>query len=297
MKIISTDTPYGMSLALAGIALICFSALTFMGLNYHFGGEMLVPAALVIGGIALVVWALVAICRMKQTLSFGAGIVKELILALIVLFVMLGASMPISNFMRVIDDQDKFQSSIDSTVEVVKTIGTTYQTYAHERIDHYRTHLQGLHPGSREYAQELQGASGETKSAKVNAVVKSLQRRLFTPEMQEVEKRRTAWLDGLHEVNVWNVLTPRNIAAVNNAASDWVEEYRNVSAMIYIGEESEPFSMPQLRNRISELSRAYTAFDIPNMRGLLVSAVCFALLMTPYFLTRRNTRSKAGTHK
>lgn len=296
MEFISTDTPYGLSLALSGIALLGFAALTFLGLNYHFEGNSVLSVAIVLIGAAILVSCLVKICRTKRMIGSGTSVLKEGIYILAVMAICFAGSMPLSSFMRVLDHKKEFQANVDSTVMVVKTIGPSYRDYANERVSNYRNHLQRLYEGSADYDRELSGAAGDTKRQKIDAVTRSLQRRLLSDDMMTIEQHRAEWLEGLHDVDVWNVFTPRNIALVANASERWVGEYRRVSELMYAGEECEPFSMPELQGRMSEFIKAYTALDIPDTRGMAISLTALALMMTPYFLIRRNTKGRTGTH-
>lgn len=272
MELISKDTPYGLSFAMSAIPLLCFTALVFLGLDYHYEGNLLIVIPIVVISTALIVWSVVRMCRYKHTQRFQEGIAKEAAFAVLVFVLLILESMPFSNFMRVLDRKDDFQAAVDSTVIVVKGVGTAYQDYANERIQNYRRH---------------------TRNA---AKVESLKRRLLNDDMKEIEMRRTEWLDSLHAINVWNILTPRNIAAVGNAAAKWVGEYAAVSQMIYEGEDCEPFSMPQLEGELTEMTAAFTEFRGPDARGLFAALICFAFVLTPYVLIRRNTKGKVGTH-
>lgn len=297
MELFSRDTPYGISLSLSGIALLCLGALAFLGLDYHCEGNLLLPIILVVIGMVTVVWSLVKICKAKQNLSLGEGMLKEFTLSVIIMAVVASASLPVGTLLQVVRHKDNLQADIDSTVIAVKTIGQTYQDYARERISDYQRHLHALPATSSAYDTELRGASGTTRSEKVKSVITSLQRRLLNEQMLEVEKQRQEWLDGLHDVSVWNIFTPRNMSAIGNAGTEWVEEYRKVSEIVYSGETAEPFSMPELQDRISQMGGTYTTFRKPDTMSVALTFVGFIFIMTPYFLTRRNTRSKVGTHK
>jgi len=297
MEFISKDTPYGIALALSGVALLAFGALTFLGLDYRFEGNLFIAVPLVLLGAAIVIWALVRMCQLKQTLRVREGVVKESAFALLVFAVLGSASIPFTNFMRVLDHQDEFQAGVDSTVLVVKGVDEAYKTYANERVTNYRQHLRSVWTGSSVYNTEIAGAAGNTKDEKINSLVNSLQRRLLEINMDSVSKVRNEWLDGLHSINVWNILTPRNISAVGKAGSQWVEEYRIVSEKIYAGESAEPFAMPQLEDKLSSVTSSFTQFHKPDFRGIIAALACFVFIMIPYIQTRRNTKGKVGTHE
>ncbi len=297
MEFISKDTPYGIALALSGIALLAFGALTFLGLDYRFEGNLYVVVPMMLAGAAVVIWALVKMCKMKQTLRVREGAVKEIAFALLVLAVLGCASVPFTNFLHVLDHQDEFQAGVDSTVIVVKGIDEAYKTYANERVNNYRNHLRSLWTGSSAYRTELEGAAGNTKEEKIASLTNSLQRRLLSINTEDVAKARNQWLESLHSISVWNILTPRNIAAVGNAGNEWVEQYRKVSEMIYVGENAEPFAMPQLENKLSSTIASFTRFHRPDLRGIFAALFCFVFIMIPYFQTRRNTKGKRGTHQ
>lgn len=295
-------------MVLSGLALLCFVALVFLGLDYRFEGELLVPITLTVVGCIAVVKCLVNMCKWKQTLTIRKGIGKEIGAAVLTLVLLVLGSVPFTNFLMVLDHEDEFRECVDSTIITIKNIAPAYKEYATERVDNYRRYLTGLSSRSSAYYNDLANASGETKTQKVNALVGSLKRRLFPEEMTKIEEEREVWLEGLRvkgeetdsvggrvEMSVWNIFTPKNVALIGNAGNSWVEEYRAVSEKIYSGETAVPFEMDELNNQLRVFEEKYTRFSKPDIRSLVAVLICYGLLLTPYILIRRSKKASRGT--
>lgn len=266
MEILRKDTPFGISMFIAGVAMLFFSAMVFLGLDYHFQGELLIPVALVAISWIVVGYCVVRMCKSKQMVRLKDGWVPELLMTLVVLMVMLAGSVPCTNFMKVRDHRPEFVANVDSAIIEVKDLSCCYRDYAEQRCENYE-------------ARHFTDGKG-----------RSLRRRLMPKYIADIEDMRDAWLDDVVDVNLWNIFTPRNVAMIKKAALQWLDEYKELSNVIYKDEKAEPFDMPDLESKLDRLYFKNAKMEGVDERGLLISGICFLLVIMPYMLVRRNRK-------
>lgn len=290
----SKDTPYGLALLLSGAVLIIFAAAVFLGLSGMCRGQLIMPIVAVMAGVLVVFYSLIRICRSKLSKSRRNGLMGELLGAALMLVIMMSGASPVSNVISVLEDKENLQSSVDSIVDEVADIPKEYKIYVDERIQSYKTHLLSLTPGTEDYERQLSRAAGESRQEKAKFIARSLQRRLYNPNMEAVEAERTAWLLTLNNVDAFSQRTVSMVAA---AALEWIDEYREISTIEYLGEDTEPFEMPELEEKLSAYELNRSDFLHPTVFGGGIALVCYILVLIPYLLIRRSGKEKSGTHE
>lgn len=291
---ISKETPYGFGMVLSGVTLLAFAAIVFIGLTGMCQGQLIIPIISVLVGVVALFYCLLLICRWKQNLSTKQGLAREILIALLMLIIMMGGAAPVSNVITALDDKDGLQENVDSIIENVSCIAPAYKEYVEQRAEAYREHLVHIHKGSDDYNIQLSNAAGNSKREKANAVVNSLKRRLLNPAMEEIEAKRAEWLNSLTDINAF---TQRTASIVASSGVKWIQEYNQISSVMYAGEEYEPFDMPELKERLSKYSIGQSDFMHPTLAGTIITLLCFIMTITPYLLIRRSVKSKTGTHE
>lgn len=266
MELLSKDTPFGISMILAGGALLFFSTLVFFGLNYHFAGDFLIPITFIAIGWIVIGICVIQMCKSKKRYRLRDGWSVELALALIALGMIMCGTVPCSNFMKVNDHKEEFINNIDSTIAEVKDISHCYRDYAERRCTKYE----------QKHFSDGKGLS--------------LRRRLLPPNINKIEDEREAWLDNMGEVNLWNVFTPRNVVMIKTAGVTWLDEYRLLSEIIFKDEAAVPFDIPGLEERLDQLYFAHSRMRGVDKRGIMLGGVCYLVVMIPYLLVRRNRK-------
>lgn len=269
-----------------------FAAFVFFGLSGMFLGNLLLPAILVIFGVFVIVYSLLRMCKAKTEVD-RQGIKYEIIFGIIILIVMMCGATPISNVVGALNDQEKYQQNVDSTVAEVENLPLAYRAYVDDRVESYRDYLDSLDVWSPEYKEILEDIVGNTKSEKIDNLCRSLARRLVTQDMDSVEKARSEWLHSLEGVNAF---TQRTVSMAAGCGMKWMSEYREMSSVMFLGEETQPFDMPEMKKKLSKLG-GYANFLKPGFAGIVIVLMCFALILLPYYMIRRSAKGKGGTHR
>lgn len=292
MELFNKETPYGVVMVLSGLTVLGFSAMVFLGLSGMFLGKLLLPVVLVIISVLVIMYCLLKMCKSKQTQSLKAGLIRELLWGCIIFVIMMCGATPISNVVGALNDNGRFQESIDSVVKDVESLPVVYRDYVDERVERYREHLMSLNEWETEYVDMLQGVGGSTQRAKATYVCNSLMRKLVTTDMDSVEKVRSEWLHSLTDVDAFS---QRTISMVASSGIEWMNEYKELSAITYYGEDSEPFDSLELRKKLSKMG-GYAAFSKPSLLGMMIVCGAFACVIMPYVMIRRSKKGKSGTH-
>ena len=278
-------TPYGFAMTVSCVAMLGFGYFVFMGLNYHFEGNLFLPIVIVLFGCAVLTFCLLKMCKSKRMQGRRGGLPTEAGCAIASLCVLGLGCVPFSQFVNILDNEKELQQQLAVTIENTRTIGPEYVKYAEARVDAFRANLYAMSAG--EYESVVHDIPGSSKSQKINTLCKSLRRRLLPATLHEVDSVRNAWLDEVGDMNVWNILAPRNIFTIGMVGQTWVREYREIFPDYYVGEGAEPFEMPLLDGSLGEFNHNFVAFSSPNVLSIIVALMVFVLVLTPYFIMRR----------
>lgn len=278
-------------MALSGLGLIYFAWFSFMGLNYHFHGNLLLPVVIVTVGCVALVYCLVQMCRSKRSRDRRHGLPREVGSALLSIGIVAAASMPFTQFLKIVEDEDRLREAVRTTCAETRSITPAYREYVHERVEAYGRKLQDM--GASELNRAIPALYDLPRSRRIGMACESLGRRLLPPSMERVDALRCAWLDVMCDVNVWNISAPRDINAIGKAGRMWVEEYRQIAGDYCVGEEQLGFEVPGFDGSLVAYNRDFAHFTRPYPLALAASLLCFVMMMLPYVLTVRSRNYKS----
>lgn len=265
-----------------------------MGLVYWNGGDLLMPIILSIVLIALVLCCVLVMCKAKATRMKNLGTLGQLIFGLLVFVVLLLASKPFTNFLRVISDSENIISFMTDACNAAENLDNSYVHYAQQRISDYRDNLylisSGKYINPSKYEECFGNASGNTDDAKINGLVKSLQRRLL-PDSESIVQERHRWLSRAKNESVWNPLTPSNLNKVEKEVKEWTKNYEELSSVVYKGESASVFKYEKFNNSLKTLTDTYKTFQKPTFKSIIASITCFIIMLLPYLMTRSSLAS------
>lgn len=291
------QSKFNFALVFAIMVLLAYSYITFLGLAYWQGGKLLLPVLMTLGLIAVVLGCIIMMCRSRATRWQKRGMIGQIVFGFIILVTLLAASLPFTNFVRVVEQQKKIQQSISQTCDQAVNLSRAYEDYAWDRRDKYEAVLKHACAGKTinptRYNELVANASGATDDAKVNGLVKSLERRLMPDSASVIEKERIEWLKDASDASIWNPLTAANISEVDEKVKGWVVNYNELSSTIYNGEEAKPFEYDEFETSMSKLTKNYQEFHAPTVLAVLISLICFGIMLLPYLLTEVDVAAKA----
>lgn len=280
------------------MVLLVFSYITFLGLVYWQGGNLFTPVLLTIGLMALVLLCVFIMCKSKATRWKKIGTIGQVFFGLIVLCTLLCASLPFTNFLRVIQDSSSIYENVQSTCDAAINLDSAYSKYVDNRITKYKDNLlvigQGKQMNPTKYQECLGGASGNTDVEKIAGLAKSLKNKLLPETTASVVKERHDWLNSAKNASIWNPLTSKNISKVDEQVNGFLDNYLQLSSISYKGEDNFPFVYTEFKSEINKLTASYKTFQKPTFLSIIVSLICFLVMMLPYIMTRGSLAGKGS---
>ena len=269
-----------------------FSYITFMGLAYWRGGELFLPILLTLAFFILVMVCVYMMCLSKATRWKRNGKIGQTFFGLIVLLAFIGAAFPFTNFLRVIEDSEGISQKVSSACDAAKDLDSAYAKYANERLESFKSNLaliaKGKNINPSLYQECLGGASGATDTEKIAGLEKSLKNKLLPGEMMTIVQERHEWLNSARYASVWNPLTPSNIRKIDEQVNGWMDNYKDISSVTYKGEDAKAFVYDEFSSQLSQLTETYRIFHRPKFFALIISLLCFVIMLLPYFVTEKD---------
>ena len=267
----------GFALLLTIVALITYAFIALLGLEYLLRGFHAVVFPLIVGGLAALSYCIYVMCKSKASRDKRTGLPREVLSIAGAGVLLFAGSIPFTQFLYVHDHREALVADMLTTVSEVGTIDSAYLQYADRRIAAYKRLLK------KEKFGKL----------KQQCLVTSLQRRLLPSNREEVSAERQEWLHSIGTPNVWSIATPRNLSRIIEAGEEWTKQYTIVSAIVYKGENEEPFATltedseeKETGNKTASLKRFFKR-QRPDYRSLLIATGCCLLILTTYFHIRR----------
>jgi len=274
------------------MVLLAFGYVSFMGLVYHSGGAIAVPALLTLAMMAVVVGCVAMMCMSRATRWRGVGTVGQIVFGVIVLVVLLLSSVPFTNFLRVCSERETIRSEANSAIDAAARVDAAYQSYADARLTAYKDNLSLIAKGKAinpsRYNEVMGGASGSSDATKIDNLARSLKTKLLPDSTEEIAAQRRRSLEKARDASVLNPLMPKNIAAIDSLTSGWVENYRTLSLVKYQGEEAQPFTYDVVSSRLGLLTSSYREWRLPSAVAVIAALACFGIMLLPFFVTRRS---------
>lgn len=281
--------------------LLAYSYFAFMGLVYWREGDIILPIILVVAFIAIVLLCLTIMCKSRATRWRRIGSIGQVVFGTIIFVAFLVSAVPFTNFLDVLAQQKKFSTEIDNVLESAQQLDTEYQDYVDQRLDNYEEALRLVSRGRdinpAEYTRLLGNAAGNSDEQKIRNLSKSLRRKLVPDSISEVQEERQFWVGSAHDMSVWNIMLPRNIAKINEQVEGWSVNYTELSDFSYAGEDTEPFEFEEFESDLTTLTKRYTKLHMPTPLAIIVSLLCFAIMLLPYFMTERDVAGRVSKGK
>jgi len=281
--------------------LLGYAYFAFMGLVYWKEGDIILPSILTAAFIAVVLLCLTIMCKSRATRWKRIGGIGQIVFGTIIFAAFIVSAVPFTNFLDVLAQQKKFSSEIDNVLESAQQLDADYQEYVDQRLENYEEALRLVSRGKEmnpsEYESLLGNAAGSTDDAKIRNLSKSLKRKLVPDSIAEVQEERQYWVGTANHMSVWNIMLPRNIAKINERVEGWSVNYTKLSDFSYAGEDTEPFVFEEFDSDLSTLTSRYTKLHLPSALAIIVSLLCFAIMLLPYFMTERDVAGRTSKGK
>ena len=271
----------GVALFFTASALAAFALFAYYGMEYLFEGNHLQAISLSLGGLLVLSACVFLLCKSKASRDKRKGQPIEIVSLVIASIVLLVGSIPFTMFLSVIDHERDFEKSISETAAKVASIDSCYKDYTTQRVARYRDVLQKKH-----YNKEI-----------IDSKANSLSRRLMPENYLYVCFERKDWLKSLDTVSIWNISTAKNFQHIVSAGQDWTKGYQEVSNFYYEGEDTIVFGKDSLFLIPQKSYASIGSPNRPNMKSLIATLLCIALILTSYYTIRRPRNKYSGHHR
>ena len=267
----------------AFVAMIFISYVSFMGMIYLTDGDFL-SAGL---GVVVINLAIILFFILPQILKgtwrkFKRRIIWERVLVFAAPIAFVVVMSPYAHFWNVFENRRQVEELFSQSVTTSKGMFVAYEEYANNRM--------------AAYDQKL--AHDKVKPVYRSNATEALRLQILGDNYVALKESAIEWIDRASEATVWNAFMLGNIKTIENAIKSWNHSLNTFSSKIMADEPAgvEPFSSSDpsvilANDTLKELREVYTVRGGVNMLGLGVGGVLYWLLMFPYFLQRRNTKS------
>lgn len=259
----------GLARLISLIATVVFITLALLGLNFFFEGHLMKTAVVGIPAAAIMGRALITIGRCKAQRQ-GSQRSRERLAAITAIIIMALGSVCVSNFINVYTQRHEICTAMTETVDAMTHLDADYHTYADARI-----------------------AAAPRRLRSTLAIL------LYPDRESDIWAERHKWLESLKDDNVWNVFMAANAHSLNNAATQWADEYAQVSAVILRDEPADcmPFAYDTHNSSLADILDESQRFRLPDAKGTAAALALAALMLMSYAVTRRPKSDFEGTHR
>lgn len=268
---------------IAFIALIFISYVSFMGITYLTDGEFIIAGI----GVAIINLILVVFFIVPQVLKgtdakFGRKIIFERILLFTAPLFFIVAMIPYSHFWTVFKNREKIERTFSESIQTTKDMFTSYEEYSYIRI--------------AEYEQSM--IVDQATDVHIYNALEALIIQLICENYTALKESAFEWVDNASGATVWNVFMIGNIDKIEDALDDWNSTLTTFSSKVMNDEPltAEPFtsrdqSVIDAKKNLNTLRSVYTDMGSPTLLAIGVSILLYFMLLLPYIIQNRNTKS------
>ena len=280
----------------AVMILLLFSYISFLGLVYWKNGDLMVPIILTLLFMCLVMALVLAMCKAKASRWLQLGKVGQIVFGVIIFCLFILAAIPFTNFLRVATDSDDIELKVRQTCKSAVGLDDAYEQYVNNRTLLYKDSLgiicaqKAIMPDF--YNERVRNAAGITDQEKIDNIAECLTNHLIPDSTETIIAERHSWLKRAQNSTVWNPLMASNIRHLDEVVNGWMENYRELASVKFIGEHPETFDYPDFKSRVSELTKTYSVMQAPSFLSIIIALVCYFIMLLPYLLTEKSLASK-----
>lgn len=268
---------------IAFVALIIISYLSFMGITYLTNGNFLYAGiGVLIIDVLIILFFIIPQILKGTDEKFRRKIVFERILFFSAPIVFLIAMWPYAHFWNVFENKDKIETTFSESIKTTKGMFDSYEEYANSRIKAY----------------DLKLAHSKINALTRKNKVDALKLQLIDKNYTSLKKSAFEWIDNASGATVWNAFMIGNIQKIENALDKWNSILVEFSSKKMIDEDSETLAFSSsdesaklAKEKLSSLRNIYTLSQRPNIISILIGIVLYILLLFPYIIQSRNTKS------
>lgn len=285
---------------IAFVALIAVSYISFMGITYLTAGNFVAALA----GMAIIdILLMLFFIGAQQMKASGEHINRKIIFERIFIFgspiVFIAAMMPMSHFWTVKSNETQIVNTFQGAISSAKQLFPDYEKYSQNRIDAYGKSLdQIISSGNPSLFAKAGFVEGKTAVQKQN-MLETLRLQLLSENYTAIKTPATEWLDNATQsASIWNVFLLGNTREIKEALEQWEGKLKGFSEK-QMSNEALLSEVPQFSSngvsaalsQLDQMSTNFTRWHFPAWSGIIFGIVIYLMLLFPYILQERHTKS------
>lgn len=268
---------------IAFIALIFISYVSFMGITYLTDGDFLYAGlGVLIINLVLIVFFIIPQILKGTDEKFSRKIIFERVLFFSAPLFFIVAMMPYAHFWTVFENRTEVETTFSESIKTTKEMFDSYEAYANNRI--------------KEYDKKL--AHNKVEIVHRTNEVEALRLQIIADNYDALKNSAIEWIDNASGATVWNVFMIGNIKKIESAIEGWNKSLTDFSSKTMADEpegveafsSSDP-SVTTAKDNLNNLRSVYTTMGAPTMIAIGVGVLLYILLLFPYIIQSRNTKS------
>ncbi len=291
---------------IAFVALIFIAYTTFVGLTYMNKGNFTIAGILTAGIVFLLLLFFMAVQQLKGCDEhYDRKIIWERILFCAAPLLFIALMIPYAHTWKVQKNNDEIVTQFNEAIKSSRQMFTDYETYADNRIQAFDMAMKTVivnKDSLNEKYQDFGFTPGLEMTQKRNRT-DVLRIQLLPSDYDSLKVMANNWIDKANQgANVWNVFLLGNIKEISSAIEKWHEQLASFSTKHTLEGESllegniKPFdenreSIQKALDGLENLSDIYTEKGWPSLWGWLTGALCFIMLLFPWYIQKRNTNN------
>ena len=277
----------------AFIALVFISYITFMGITYWSDGNFL-WAAIGVVVIDLILFFLMMKTQRLKAIDrhFDKAIKVERFLLITFIICSMVAFIPFSHFWTVFNVKNELVGDFRYSVNESKKIFEEYENYSNNRIKNYKTDLERVVKSKNNSPSQYidYGFSNSySDSLQVSNFEEHLKQILLSENYVRLDSTANNWISKADAgASVWNVFLLGNIKEIEKSVNSWGSSLEEMSATFCPKEDASKFGYSISFKKFNDI---YTKWEKPTIFSIVIGIVSYLMLLLPYFLQLRHTRS------
>lgn len=291
---------------IAFLALIAVSYISFVGFTYLTNGNF--TFALVGMGITDIVFILFFIGAQQMKAS-GVKMKLKIIWERIFIFgspiVFIAGMISMSHFWTVKSQNDEIVSTFTTSINEARQLFSDYENYSNARIENYEKGLNRIIANKESDKRTFIEAGFEDNKANIQKdnMVETLRLQLLSQNYDSLQNVAIKWIDKAgHGASTWNVFLLGNTREIKEALGNWENQLKSFSAKEMSNESItgtvDHFQSNGAKNAIAgidSLTNSFTTKKTPKPAAFIFGIVIYFMLLFPYFLQERHTKSSYAT--
>lgn len=269
---------------IAFVAMIFISYVSFMGITYFTDGDFIVAGlGVIMVNLVLVLFFIVPQILKGTDEKFKKKIVFERLLVFTAPFFYVVAMFAFAHFWSVFENRKNVETTFAQAISTTKGMFDSYEAYAINRIQAY----------NKNFAK-----SKVSKVGRDNAV-EALKLQILDENYVALKESAEKWINNASSATIWNVFMIGNRKEIEKALDGWNASLNRFSKKIMTDEPSGVVSFSSMdpsvikaKTTLGKVQGLYTSIGkTPTGISVVLAVILYLLLMVPYFIQRRNTKS------